>query len=366
MRCAPRMVTVLADLQRRLGAVFAEDGIPLHFGDQDAEYTAALNTAVLMDRSHEGRLSLRGADRLALVQRMSTNNVLKLSVDEALPTIFTNSVGRILDRVTLVNRADDALLLAGPGRGAALRAYLQRHIFFNDAVQAADLAPATRHFTLIGPQANAVMTALVPSLADSPSMRGASIVIADVSTYVVRVRPISGSQWSLIVPSEAAEAVFEAILKTGNPLGLRPAGSLIYNALRIRAGIPGTGCELSADYIPLEVGLWDEISFNKGCYTGQEIIARMESRKKLAKTIVQVTLDRTIEAPAAMKLEGREVGTLTSAVTAPDGEAYGIAVVKVAAALPGVMLEAVREDATATATITGLAGVQPGGPVMKS
>ena len=57
-----------------------------------------------------------------------------------------------------------------------------------------------------------------------------------------------------------------------------PAGSLTYNVLRIRAGRPGVGHELSTDYIPLELGLWDEVSFTKGCYTGQEIIARMESR----------------------------------------------------------------------------------------
>ena len=351
----------LADAQRQHGAALAGDGIPLHYGDQAAEFNAALNAAVLMDRSHEGRLSLHGPDRLALVQRMSTNDVQALAADEAAPTVFINPIGRILDRVTLINRADDALLLAGPGRGEPLRAYLQRHIFFNDQVQVADLAPATRHFVLTGPQADAVAAALGPALADLHGPVGATVEIAGVQVYAVRIKPLCGSQWSLIVPDEAAEAVFEAVLEAGKPFGLRPAGSLVYNALRIRAGIPGTGRELTTDYIPLEVGLWDEVSFRKGCYTGQEIIARMESRGKLAKTIVQATLDRPIEAPASLKLDGREVGTLTSAVPAPDGRVYGIAVVKVAAALPGTVLQAVRDDATADATITKLAGVQPGG-----
>ena len=351
----------LADAQRQHGAALAGDGIPLHYGDQAAEFNAALNAAVLMDRSHEGRLSLHGPDRLALVQRMSTNDVQALAADEATPTVFINPIGRILDRVTLINRADDAVLLAGPGRGEPLRAYLQRHIFFNDQVQVADLAPATRHFVLTGPQADAVAAALGPALADLHGPVGAAVEIAGAPAYAVRVKPVSGSQWSLIVPAEAAKGVFEAVLEAGKPFGLRPAGSLVYNALRIRAGIPGTGRELTTDYIPLEVGLWDEVSFRKGCYTGQEIIARMESRGKLAKTIVQVTLDRPIEAPAALKLDGREVGTLTSAVPAPDGRVYGIAVVKVAAALPGAVLEAVRDDATADATITKLAGAQPPG-----
>ncbi|MBL8147814.1 MAG: folate-binding protein YgfZ, partial [Anaerolineae bacterium] len=351
----------MTDSLRQRGAVLAGDGIPLHYGDQAAEFTAALNAAILMDRSHEGRLSLRGPDRLALVQRMSTNDMLALAVDEAAPTIFTNPIGRILDRVTLVNRAEDALLLAGPGRGEALRAYLQRHIFFTDQVQVADLAPNTRHFVLAGPQAAAIAVALAPALAGLDGFGGSAVEIADVPVYAVRVKPLRGSQWSLIVPGETAEAVFEAALATGESFGLLPAGSLVYNALRIRAGIPGTGRELSTDYIPLEVGLWDEVSFRKGCYTGQEIIARMESRGKLAKTIVQVTLDRPIEAPAALKLDGREVGTLTSSAATPDGSVCGIAVVKVTSALPGAVLQAVRENTTADATITGLAGVQPGG-----
>lgn len=351
------MASVWADLHQRLGAILAEDGAPLHFGDQGAEYGAALNAAVLMDRSHEGRLSLRGDDRLALVQRMSTNNVLALAIDEAVPTIFTNPVGRIIERVTLVNRAEDALLLTEPGRGPAVRAYLGRNIFFNDAVQLHDLAPELHQFTLLGPTADAVAASLgLPAV--GAEFRGGWVNIADTPLYAVRVKPLAGAQWTLLAPSDSAEAIFEAVLRTGADYGLKPAGSLTYNLLRIRAGRPGVGRELSADYIPLEVGLWDEVSFNKGCYTGQEIIARMESRHKLAKTIVQLTLDRPLDAPAPLTSEGREVGRLTSCAAAPDGTVYGIGVVKLAAAVPGTVLQA---GGGAQATITRLAGAQPPG-----
>lgn len=351
----------LADAHRRLGGQPAGDGIPLHYGDQPGEFAAALHAAVLMERSHEGRLSLRGDDRLALVQRMSTNEVQSLAPDQAAPTIFTSPVARILDRITLVNRADDALLLTEPGRGPAVLHYLQRNIFFNDHAQVVDLTASTRQFVLLGPAADAVAAALAPELAAVRGLRGASVTVAGSAVYVVRVKPLAGSQWVLVAANDDAEAVFEAILAAGEPAGLRPAGSLTFNALRIRAGRPGVGRELTNEYIPLEVGLWDEISFTKGCYTGQEIIARMESRKRLARTIVQVTLDQPLEAPAPLQLDGREAGTLTSAVTAPDGITYGIGVVRVAAAVPGSTLLAMREDARAQATITRLAGAQPPG-----
>jgi aminomethyltransferase len=130
----------------------------------------------------------------------------------------------------------------------------------------------------------------------------------------------------------------------------------LYNILRIRAGSPGAGRELSEEYIPLELGLWDEVSFAKGCYTGQEIIARMESRGKLAKTISTVRIDALSESPVDLLIDGKRVGTLTSAVTAPDGTHYGIALLKPDQAQSDT--QAVTTTGV-TATVTGLPGAQP-------
>jgi aminomethyltransferase len=171
---------------------------------------------------------------------------------------------------------------------------------------------------------------------------------------VARDKPIIGGHWRLVVPNEHAADVWAALLDANAELV--PAGSLTYNALRIRAGRPGIGHELSPDYLPLEVGLWDEVSFTKGCYTGQEIIARMESRGKLAKTIVTLALDQWVEAPAKISSAGREIGALTSSAQTPDGELLGIGVVKVAAAELGTQV--LVADGIA-AQITGLPGAQP-------
>ena len=327
------------DLHTRLGASLAPDGIPLHYGDLRAEYHAALEAAVLMDRSHEGRLESSGADRLALIQRMSTNDVLSLAEGEGCATIFTNSIGRILDRAAVFNAGDKAIIFTEPGRGEVLRHYLQRNIFFNDDVRLVDLAPTTRQFTLHGQHANAVIQAVAPELISLLPMHSRRITIAGAEVFVARSKPLVGDAWTFIVPNDGAETVWTTILETGKPHGLLPAGSLTYNTLRIRAGRPGVGRELSTDYIPLEVGLWDEVSFTKGCYTGQEIIARMESRGRLAKTIVSLQLDGFVEAPSPLLLNGREVGKLTSSVQSPDGEIFGIGVVKVAAAQVGTTLK---------------------------
>lgn len=350
----------LADVHRHLGGRLAPDGIPLDYGDLQAEYRAALEAAVLMDRSHEGRIEGAGRDRLALIQRMSTNDVLALAENEGCPTIFTTPVGRIIDRIIVYHRGDTALLLTDAGRGGAVQQYLQRNIFFNDEARYTDLAPSTRQLVLHGPNAAAVVTALAPDLPALLEMHSASITVGDTSVVIARTKPVSGTAWVIIAANDSAAAVWNAVLATGRSHGLLPAGSLTYNLLRIRAGRPGAGREASADFIPLEVGLWDEVSFSKGCYTGQEILARMESRGRLAKTIVSLRLDRFVEAPAPLLKDEREVGRLTSSVTTPDGDSLGIGVVRLAAAQPGAVLDA----GGVQAIISGLVGAQP--PALRS
>lgn len=338
-----------------LGAALAQDGIPLHYGDLPGEYQAALHGVVLMDRSHEGRVALDGKNRLDLVQRISTNDVAALREGESLPTIFTTPIGRVIDRVLAVHAGERLLLLAEPGRGPAVASYLARSIFFNDDARASDITSGTRQFVLAGPQADAVVRALSEDLATATGSPSRELNIAGHTARFTRIRPVSGAGWSVVLSEDAAEAVWRALLAAGSGAGLRPAGSLTYHVLRVRAGKPGVGRELSSEYIPLELGLWDEVSFTKGCYTGQEIIARMESRRRLAKTIVALTLDGPAEAPCPLCDEGKAVGTLTSSAQAPDGQRYGIGIVRMSSAQPGRVLSA----GEAHARIERLAGVQP-------
>ena len=337
------------------GAQLAPDGIPLQYGDLADEYHAALNRAVLMDRSHEGRLILTGRDRLALPHRISTHDVESLPVGAGRPTLFTNPNARILDRAVIFNLGERVLALAEPGRGPALMAYVQRNVFFNDDLKLHDLAGETHAFALHGPAVSAIMGRLHPALADLHLLHAASLDLDGVPLIAACVPPVSINAWVVIVPQSHSDKIITALLSAGAADGLRLAGSLTYNLLRIRAGRPGVGRELSADYIPLEIGLWDEVSFTKGCYTGQEIIARMESRQRLARTIVRLRLTKAVTAPADLKSGERSIGSLTSSVTTPDGQHLGIGVVRLAYAQPGSVLDA----DSAQATIIDLAGVQP-------
>mgnify|MGYP005851349271 CR=1 FL=1 len=354
---SPRDTLIMIETQsleavhRSLGATLANDGIPLHYGDLAVEYHAAHETAVIMDRSHEGRLTITGRDRLAVLHRISTNHLERLTHGEGAPTVFTNANARILDRATVYHRGDEALLTAEPGRGSALRAYLQRSIFFNDEARISDLADSTRQFAIHGVKADESIAALLPDAQSIPAYGHRTIEIDGAALFIGRRAALIGSAWTVIAPTSAAGIVWSRLTAAA-----RPAGSLAYNILRVEAGRPGGGRELTEQYIPLEVSLWDEVSFNKGCYTGQEIIARMESRGRIARTIVCLHLNSAVDAPTALLSDGREVGTLTSSAQLPDGVHIGIGIVKIGEARIG------RRFTTpngAAVEITRLPGAQP-------
>ncbi len=349
----------MSDLQRYhrdRGARLAPDGIPLDYGDLTTEYEALDQAAILLDRSHEGRILLSGDDRLSLVNRMSTNDLSALAVNGGRATIFTDANARILFRAECFHRPEGLLLISEPGQGGSLADFLRRNIFFGDKVRVSDNSAATAQFAIHGERADEIAIALDRRLAKLPAMGSTDITVADLAVILSRRAALVGGHWALICRVQEAAAVHRQLLEAGEPYGLQPAGSLAYNILRIRSGRPG-GLELSSDYIPLEVGLWDEISFNKGCYTGQEIIARMESRERVAKAMVRLSLSRFVSAPAPLFSSGRKVGALTSCVQASDGDIFALAVLKVGYCAPGAVLDV--EPGAAQARVIGFAGIQP-------
>lgn len=347
---------MLANLHKQYGATVAPDGIPLQYEDQMAEFSAALNAAVLLDRSHEGRLTLNGSGAADLLNRMSTNNVAAMQPGDVMPTIFTNPTGRIIDRITVLHRDDHLLVITQPGRNQAVKNYLQRNIFFGDDVQLLDVTADTAQLAIHGPGAAQALKTAFPdvNLPESGTMAAAHYENAKI--IIAALKPVSEQHFALIAPADQAETLYRHLTAVNDRNTLRPAGSLTYNALRIRAGHPAR-IELSSDYIPLEVGLWDEISFSKGCYTGQEIIARMESRGKLARTIVSLSLDAFIESPADIYHDGRLSGKLTGSAQLPDGTIFALGIVKTALAETGNVFEV--GEKRITATVEERAGVQP-------
>ena len=277
-------------------------------------YMAALEANLVVRHPDPGVIELVGKDRLDLLHRMSTAELLELAPFHARQTVFTDPLGRTIDVVLVLTRDEDLLLLSSPGKEAQLRAWLRKHVFFQDQVSIGAAQPGWALWGAYGPTAVQALERLqcpVPSDEQVVAFEG-------------------GLAWSAVTPIPG----FRALIHPGidlpiwEQLGGGAAESEAYEVLRVEAGLPEPGREILDDSIPLEVGLTSAVSFSKGCYTGQEIIARMESRGKLAKRLAGLHLPQSAQPGAKLFQSGRTVGTLTSVVESPRLGWIGLAVVK--------------------------------------
>lgn len=289
------------------------------------QYHAARAGAVVIDRSTEGRLRALGRDRLDLVNRMSTNDLITLPPGEARPTVLTTPVARIVDVVWALNRGETALYVTSADRGAAVRKWLSSYIFYNDKVKFEDASGALGQLGVYGPRAGAVMEALgAGAAALAPNH-----FIEQDDVIFWRGRLLDG--YTIIAP-QARLAALQAQLVTA---GAVPAGAETYQLLRLAAGEPEAGHELTEAYIPLEANLWGAVSFSKGCYIGQEIIARMESRGKLARRLSGLQLEAPVGEGAEIRAGETVIGTVTTAGVLPEAGAVALAFLKTAHAEVG-------------------------------
>lgn len=279
-------------------------------------YRAAHETAVLVDRSDLGVLKISGATRLDLIDRMSTQRVKNLAGGEGAATILTTDIGRIIDRLLLYASSDTVYALTGENNGEAIARYLMGYVFFNDDFHLEDISAETAVFGVYGPQAGSTLAQAGFEETALPLHHWRQQQIAGVTAYLHRTDPVAGDGYFVMCRAAERDALWSHLQQQG---GLLVAGEAAFEALRIESGLPRFGREITGDYIPLETGLWDDVSFNKGCYVGQEIIARMESRGKLAKRLVQLRPAQPVEPDATITANGRSVGTITSAATLPDG-----------------------------------------------
>jgi folate-binding protein YgfZ len=306
-------------------------------------YNEALTGAVFYHLPDPGYLRIAGADQIAFVQRQTTNDVQALASGRALLTVLTSPTARILDVWRLVVEPDGSLgAITLPGRGAATARFLQSHIFFMDKVTVTDASAAWAQVEVFGPAASSVLTQIGLAQAPAPD----AIVSWDVGDVPVRAFG-TGQGCLLLVSSEQIEGVEGRL----NAVGAVPLSQEAYEVLRVEAGRPGPAHELTDEYTPLEADLDAAISDRKGCYTGQEVIARQITYDKVARRLAGLRLDALVTVGAAVQVEGRTVGAITSAVQSPRHGPIALAVIRRPHHAPGTAV-AVADAAGAVSSVT--------------
>ena len=330
----------LYDFALQQGARFQEWygwELPVAYGAVLEEYTAAREGAALHDSSYSGRIRATGVDALDLLNRLSTNEVESLRPGQGAPTVLTSDRGRILDLLTVLNLGDHLLLLTSPQATEKVIDWIDKYTIVED-VFLEDVTGDTAMISVIGKDATAVLGDLVGlELEFFGPYQSALVTVAGGEGCVVRRDLVSMPRYELVVGREHAEPVWKAAVSAGAV----PMGMEAYEVLRVEAGAPSYGEELGEAYNPLETGLWGSISFSKGCYIGQEVIARLDTYKKVQKHLVSLRFSPDVRAEVGLGLavDGRQVGQVTSMVKVPTtGELVGLGYVRREAAETGTTL----------------------------
>ena len=312
--------TPLFEASKRLGAVYKDVAgwsVAQSYGNTEKEYWATQNNVSIADRSHLGRILAYGSDTLDLLNRLSTNAVDPMPVGTGESTVITTGKGRILDWITVLHYGDEVLMITSPERTATVSDWIDTYTFDEDTTLS-NVTGTTAMVSLVGPSAEEILHSLVgggvPMISRfeccSADWNGNQIIVA-------RTNPVGQCGYDIIVPSLIAEAFWDTAIELGVP----PVGHDALEDFRIEAKLPKWGHELTEEQNPLEAGLEAEISWDKGCYTGQEVVARLFNYHRIQRRLVTLELpfNQPYQVNTPLIIDGQTAGHITSISTLPKG-----------------------------------------------
>lgn len=261
------------------------------FKSAEEEYNSIIHGVAYYDRSDSTLIELTGKEVLDFLNRITTNECLSVQKNFSTRTIFTTEKGRILDSVLMANLGDNQYLLGNKGTNAKLLRWIQRYIIMDD-VHVSDITGKMGAFEVFGPQAESFLILLFGEAADSIETNEVKRVeFEEVSLFLCRTQNFCGEEIFLIFgefPSIQNAALYSRLNKSVFNFNL--VGEDAYNSYRLERGIPNEN-ELNDNFNPHEALLKDQISFTKGCYIGQEVIARLDTYEKVQRRLVGFEFD---------------------------------------------------------------------------
>lgn len=286
------------------------------------QYKAAHSSAVLVDRSSRGKLSLTGADRASFLHALLTNDIARLTPGTGTYAAYLTPQGRMIADMRVVETGNEILIDVEASMGPVLAERLDKLIFSED-LQVRHVTSNFGELGVHGPSAAAVLervigipVARLQSLKQYDNLRAPGSPLTPLT--IVRDDSLGLTGFDIYVPAAEADALASAIIEAGAVKGDEEAAEM----LRVEAGRPRFGIDMDTETIPLEAGIEDRaISLTKGCYVGQEVIVRILHRGhgRVAKRLVGLVLagDRVPPRGALILAGNQEVGRITSAVRSP-------------------------------------------------
>lgn len=315
---------------------FAGWDMPVQYRSILEEHKAVRQRAGLFDVSHMGEADVKGPDALRFLQRLVSNDCSKLFPGRVLYTVMCYPHGGVVDDLLVYMRGpDDYFLCINAGNIAKDIAWMQEQAKgFNCTVT--DRSADYGQLAIQGPKAVAIVQALTPTdLAGIKYYHFADGEVAGVKCIISRTGYTGEDGVELYCAAGEVERLAEAVLAAGAPQGLELAGLGARDSLRLEAGFPLYGHEITEHINPLVAGLGWVVRLDKGPFTGSAVLADEKARGPAKKIVFFRTGDRRIvraESPV-LDAAGATVGRVVSGTLSPIlNEAIGSALVDAGAA----------------------------------
>jgi len=336
----------LAELHRAQGATLAEfDGcvLPQQFSTLDKEYHAAREAVALFDTNWHVILSLTGRDRVPYLHAISSNDIKSLAPGQGTLALLLNPQGRILAELEVYALPESLLVLSHCSLREQTIAALRKYIIASQ-VRIEDRTDQMGSCAVEGPLAAAVVEhACGLRLADLAEMSIREAAVGGIACHLLRRSHLGASGAEFLAAREALPDLWQKLLSEVRAQGGEPAGMSAFHVLRLEQGVPWFPADFNDAMIPHEAALENtHISFNKGCYTGQEIVERVRSRGHVNRKRVSLRFSTAAPPPPGTKLfaAGTEVGVVTSAAFSPASKtAIGMGYLRREYLAPGSVVE---------------------------
>lgn len=297
----------------------ADTGIVLGYHPIADELRAMSESAVLVDRSHLALIAVVGPEARLFLHGMVTNDVNGLKPGQGNHAAVINARGKMLaDGRVLCLSKDELFYDMEPAARPLVLPHLDQYLISEDC-ELRDLTGALGNLGVYGPRATEVMShflgAELPTL---PPYHHVSCTVEGQPGLLISAAPFGIPGWELWLPAAALPFAWSGLSARVTAVGGAAAGDDAVEVARINHGIPRYGQDLDESTIPLEANLEDAISYTKGCYVGQEVIAKATYRGQVRRKLGRLRVAPGTAAGAGLLDGERNVGTITSVASNGD------------------------------------------------
>lgn len=315
----------------------------VNYTNVENELDSIYHGVALRNISHEGIIELKGTDALDLIHRIATGNVKDLPKEGVRNTIFTSEKGRIIGLATILNFENYQLLVCDRANKMKVISWIKKYVI-NDDVEVNDANTKYNLLELSGPQADSFTTLICGNVVNDIQPNSFKIIHTEnILFFLIKLSAgRNKNKYWFLADLENSKRLINYMNENKGIFNFNMIGEEAYNIYRVEQGLPTAPNELNDEYNPHEAGLIDFVDFEKGCYIGQEVIARLQTYDKVQRKLIGVKFSNPLENNTGHILveeNGTEVGKVTSYVTSHKlNGPIGLAFIRNSHLLPGTEL----------------------------